>query len=180
MPDNVLPFPTRANREGEIAQDQKAAEDKKAVSDRFRAKSMRKRLADKKMIDKLSDRIRAAKNLGRILKEMEANGYKSKSLLRDLDMGDRDDSTKQLYNYVLAEDATPEPNSKKVRALTKTASKYLRIAEGAAKAMKSDADLIVLRLFENTSYQVADDVPDEKIASMDQMRELLVGRRREE
>jgi hypothetical protein len=41
--------------------------------------------------------------------------------------------------------------------------------------MKSDADLIVLRLFENTSYQVADDVPDEKIASMDQMRQFLVG-----
>jgi hypothetical protein len=72
-------------------------------------------------------------------------------------------------------DVAPGPGSKKVRALTKTASLYVRLAEGAAKLTKSDPDLIVLRLFENTSYQVADDIPDEKIASMDQMRGLLVG-----
>jgi hypothetical protein len=81
----------------------------------------------------------------------------------------------QLYNYILPEGPAPEPDSKRVGALTKTASKYLRLAECAAKAMGRDSDVIVLRLFENTSYQVADDVPDEKIASMDQIRELLVG-----
>jgi hypothetical protein len=175
MPDNVIPFLTRAGREDEKVQDQKAAEEKKAVSDRSRAKSMCKRLDDKPMITKVSDRIRVAKNLGRILDEMEAQGHKPEKLLRDLGMGKPGDSTKQLRNYVLADEATAETDSKKVGALTKTAALYLRIAEGAAKAMKSASDLIVLRLFENTSYQVADDVPDEKIASMDQMRELLVG-----
>ncbi|MDH2344947.1 hypothetical protein [Bradyrhizobium sp. SSUT77] len=153
---------------------EKAAEAKRLVSDRLRAKSIRKRLDDRKMIDKVSDRIRVAQNLKSILNELKAKGLRSESLLRDLRMGQKGDSTKQLHNYVLPEDGTPDPNSKRVQALTKTASKYLRLAEGAAKALNYDPDLIALRLFENTSYQLADDVPDEKIASMDQIRELLV------
>jgi len=175
MRDNVIPLPTRAERDSTKAKGQKDAEDKKIASEHMRAKAMRKRLDDHKMINKVSDRIRVAKNLWRILNEMEAQGHKSEKLLRDLHMGRPDDSTKQLYNYVLPEDATPEPDSKKVHALTKTASLYLRIAQGAAKAMKSDPELIVLRLFENTSYQVEGDVADEKIAVMEQMRQLLVG-----
>jgi hypothetical protein len=175
MPDNVVPFPIRAKRENDATLGQKAADEKSAVSDRIRAQSLHRRLDDKKMMNKESDRIRVAKNLERILNEMKAKGQSPERLLRDLGMGKGGDSTKQLYNYVLPEDATPEPRSTRVRALTKTASLYLRIAEGAAKAMKDDPNLIVLRLFENTSYQVADDVPDEKIASMDQIRELLVG-----
>jgi hypothetical protein len=53
------------------------------------------------MVNKGSDRIRIAKNLGRILDEMEAAGHSSERLLRDLRMGKPGDSTKQLYNYVL-------------------------------------------------------------------------------
>lgn len=173
--DNVISFPTRAGRESEKAQGEKVAEEKRAASDRIRATLMRQKLTDKPRINKESDRIRIAKNLSLILNEMKATGYKASKLLRDLDMGTNGDSTKQLRNYALPENATLESSSTHIRVLTKTAAKYLRIAEGASKAMRSDAFLIVLRLFENTSYQVNDDVPDEKIASMDQIRELLVG-----
>ena len=172
--DNVLPFLPRAQRESEKVQSEKHAEEKRAVSDRLRAKLMRQRLDDKPMIHKESDRIRVAKHLWRILNDMKAKGYKPERLLRDLRMGKEGDSTKQLRNYALPEDATLESRGTQIGTLTRKASLYLRIAEGAAKAMNDDTDLIVLRLFENTSYQVADDVPDEKIASMDQIRELLV------
>ena len=175
MADNVIPFQSGAGRESDRAQSQRDADKKQEVSDRLRAISMRKRLDERKMIDKASDRIRVAKNLGLILSELKTRGHSPEKILRDLRMGNENDSTKQLYNYVLTEGPAHEPDSKRVRVLTKTASKYLRIAECAAKAMGGDPDLIALRLFENTSYQVADDVPDEKIASMDQIRELLVG-----
>ena len=75
----------------------------------------------------------------------------------------------------MPEGLTPERGNARVQKLTKRASLYLEMAEGAAKAINGDADLIVLRLFENTSYQVTDDVSDEKIASMAQIRELLAG-----
>lgn len=175
MPENIIQFPIGAARETDKALIEKAGEARRLVSDQFRAKAMRKRLEDRKMIDKVSDRIRVAQNLRLILNELKAKGLRSESLLRDLRMGQKGDSTKQLHNYVLPEGGTLDPNSKRVKALTKTASKYLRLAEGAAKALDHDPDLIVLRLFENTSYQLAHDVPDEKIASTDQIRELLVG-----
>jgi hypothetical protein len=175
MTDNIIPFQTAAGRESDRAQNQKDADTRQAVSDRLRAISMRKRLDDRKMIAKVSDRIRVAKNLGLILSELKTKGHSPEKILRDLRMGSKNDSTKQLYNYVLPEGSALEQDSTKVRALTKTASKYLRIAECAAKAMGGDPDTIALRLFENTSYQVADDLPDEKVASMDQIRGLLVG-----
>ena len=172
--NNVVPLFGRALREAGRDESDKVAGEKKAASDRLRAKSLRMRLSEKEMINKESDRIRIAKNLGRILKEMEAKGYKSEKLLRDLGMGKEGDFTKQLYNYVLPEDVEAVPGSPRVRALIKAASLYLRIAEQAAAVMKTDVDLIALQLFENTTYQVDDDVPDERIASLDQIRELLV------
>jgi hypothetical protein len=174
-PNNVVPLFGHALREAGRDQMDKAAAEKKAATDRLRAKSLRVRLLEKTMINKESDRIRVAKNLGRILNEMEAKGYKSEKLLRDLGMGKEGDSTKQLYNYVLPENAEAVPASARVRALTKAASLYVRLAERAATVMKADVELVVLRLFENTTYQVDDAVPDERIAPLDQIRELLVG-----
>lgn len=122
-----------------------------------------------------SDIINVAKNLGRILDRMEAKGWKRSQLLRDLNMGKNIDSTKQLYTYELPADATGETHTKRIGKLTKTCGLYARIAEGAAKAMGEDADLIVLHLFDGTGYQVADDASDETIASMEHIRDLLVG-----
>lgn len=172
-PNNVIPLLTRADRENEAARGQKDTQEQKAISDAYRAKSIRKRLNEKIMITNTEDRIRVAQNLGRILNEMKAAGCDIKKVLRDLQMGSDLDSTKQLYNYTLSEDSIPEKNSVRVNKLTKKAALYLRIAEGAAKAINRDPETIVLRLFENTSYQVESDIPEEKIASMGQMREIL-------
>ncbi len=175
MADNIIQFSSGASREADKALIEKAAEARRLASNHIRAKLVRKRLEDRKMIEKVSDRIRVAQNLRLILNEMKANGLRIESLLRDLRMGQKGDSTKQLHNYILPEDPLPDQNSKRVRALTKTASKYVRLAEGAAKALDQDPDLIVLRLLDNTSYQLQDDVPDEKLTALDQIRELLVG-----
>jgi hypothetical protein len=170
MADNVIPFEPYASRENQ----DKAAQERKTVSDRNRAKKIRQRLNDNPMIHSESDRFHVAKNLGRILDDMEAKGHKREKLLRKLGRGQEGDSTKQFYNYTLPADAVFEKETNRVRKLTKHADKYLPIAEAAADTMNEDKVLIMLRLFENTKYQVTEDISDEQLAYLEQIRKLLV------
>jgi hypothetical protein len=175
MTDNVIPFSTLDSREGAKADSESAAGASKTAADASRAKSMRKKLVEKPNILRENDRIKVAQNLGRILQRMESRGYGRSQLLRDLAKGKEGDSTKQLRTYVLAADATPEKNAKQIKVLTKSAKRYLEIAEGAANVMGEDTELIALQLFADTTYQVLDEASDETIASMEQLRKLLVG-----
>jgi len=170
MANNVIPFRSHASRENL----EKAERERKVVSDRIRANKMRQRLEEKPIIHSESDRFHVAKNLGRILENMKSKDYRPAMLLRQLGMGQAEESTKRLYNYTLRADATLEKARDRVSRLTKKAAKYLRIAEAAAKVMNDDQELIVLRLFENTKYQVTEDISDEQVAYLEQMRDLLV------
>lgn len=174
MTDNVIPFSTLANRETVKADSEKAAGARKTISDAQRAKLTHKKIAEKPVIHGINDKIRVAMNLGRLLARMEDKGHKRSQLLRDMGKGTAEDSTKQLRTYVLADGATVETHAKQIRVLTKTAAKYVEIAEAAAVAMGEDAALIVLPLFEDTSYQVEEDASDETVESMEQIRQLLV------
>lgn len=174
MTDNVVPLRTLANREAVKADSEKAAGARKTLSDAQRAKLLRQKIAEKPVIHGNNDRVRVATNLGSILARMETKGHKRSQLLRDLGRGKAEDSTKQLRTYVLADGATPESHAAHIRVLAKTAAKYVEIAEAAAVAMGEDTELVVLQLFEDTTYQVEDDTTDETIASMEQIRELLV------
>ena len=57
----------------------------------MRAKAIRERIAERKMIDKESDRTQVAQNLRHILNEMEAKGHRSEKLLRGLGKGSEGD-----------------------------------------------------------------------------------------
>ncbi len=170
MKNNIIPFSPYKSRENS----EKAEQERKAVSDRTRARKISKRIIENPMIHSDSDRFHVAKNLGRILDDMESKGYKRETLLRELKMGQTGDSTKQLYNYVVRADAIFEKSRNRIRKLTKHAAMYLRIAEAAATTMNQDRELIVLRLFENTKYQVTEDITDEQVAYLEKIRQLLV------
>ncbi len=130
MANNVIPFKPYASRENL----EEAEQERKAVSDRGRARKILQRLKDRPIIHSEPDRFHVAKNLGRILDDMESKGYQRETLLRQrLKMGQEGDSTKQLYNYVVPADALFENSGNRIRKLIKHAEKYLRIAEACRR-----------------------------------------------
>jgi hypothetical protein len=168
MTDNVIPF-TRASREGL----EKAEQERKEASDRLRAERVHRRVNDKPMIERDSDRFHIAKNLGSILVEMERRGHRRAAFVKDIGRGNRLDSTKFLYTYTLPADADLETVGARLGKLAKKAPRYVELAKAAAVKMKENPELIVLRLFQNTTYEVLEDISDEQFAYLQQMSKLL-------
>jgi hypothetical protein len=136
---------------------------------------MHQKIHDQPTMNRASDRFQVAKNLHSIFDELERHGCRRSTLLRKLGKAERIDSTKILYNYTLPSDAELENVTDRVRKLTKKARKYLDLAEAAAVEMKEQRELIVLRLFQNTTYEVPDDISDEQIAYLQETSKLLTG-----
>ncbi len=127
------------------------------------------------MMNRDSDRFHVAKNLGRMLEEMEVKGHRKTALLGKLGMGQPDGSTKVLYNYTLPADAELEHVAGRVRKLTKKAGKYLPLAKEAAAQLNEPCELAVLKLFQNTSYEVLEEIADEQFAYLREISEILLG-----
>jgi len=167
---NVIPFADRASSRDPL---ELAEKEKKQASDRVRADQIHQKILANPMMNRPTDRFQVAKNLGLIFDEMEKKGCRRASLLQKIGRAQKIDSTKILYNYTLSSDAEFEQSIDRVRKLTRKANKYLDLAKAAADEIKVERDLIVLQLFQNTTYEVTDEISEEQITYLQEINKLL-------
>ena len=80
-----------------------------------------------------------------ILEDFEREGHgKKEAVLRDANMGEKGNSTKQLFNYTLP----PNALEKRIDRLVKRTDKYRVLAEMAAKKATWDEKEVFIELFE--------------------------------
>jgi hypothetical protein len=109
------------------------------------------------------DRKIVARNLGEILTRFEREGKgRKEAVLRAAHMGEKGNSTKQLYHYVLSGPTSPE---KRIARLVKRTDGYIKIAKTAADIAGWDKQDVLVDLFRRSSYgsdtpTPASDLPD--------------------
>jgi hypothetical protein len=99
------------------------------------------------------DREAVAKHLWKILDEFERNGHgKKEAVLRDANMAEKGNSTKQVHYYTLpAFDAASDALKKRIDRLVKRTAKYRLLAELAAKKAGWDKQDVLIELFQGSS-----------------------------
>jgi hypothetical protein len=104
------------------------------------------------------DRKVVAKNLWVILDAFERNGHgKKEAVLREANMGDERDSTKQLYYYTLPPfDTVSAALEKRIERLVKRTDRYRQLAEVAAKKAGWDKQEVLIELFKGSSYDTSE------------------------
>jgi hypothetical protein len=107
------------------------------------------------------DREAVAKHLWKILDEFERNGHgKKEAVLRDANMGEKGNSTKQVHYYTLpAFDAASDTLKKRIDRLVKRTAKYRLLAELAAKKAGWDKQDVLIELFQGSSYDASEHGP---------------------
>jgi len=111
---------------------------------------------EKRMMNQASERGIVAENLGRILTRLENwQGIRKVGVLRMANLGNPDaDSTKRLYNYMLAADLDDESRRKREKKLARKALNYIRLVAAAAKLAPVSEDELIVELFSGTSYEL--------------------------
>lgn len=101
----------------------------------------------------IEDKKIVAKNLWQILEDFEREGHgKKEAVLRDANMGEKGNSTKQLFNYTLP----PNALEKRIDRLVKRTDKYRVLAEMAAKKATWDEKEVLIELFKGSSYDASE------------------------
>jgi hypothetical protein len=109
----------------------------------------------------IEDRKIVAKNLWNILDKFERDGHaKKETVLRDANMGEKGNSTKQLFYYTLPPfDTVSAALEKRIDRLVKRTDKYRRLAEVAAKRAEWDRQIVLIELFKGSSYDASGQGP---------------------
>jgi hypothetical protein len=109
----------------------------------------------------IEDRKIVAKNLWNILDKFERDGHaKKETVLRDANMGEKGNSTKQLFYYTLRPfDTVSAALEKRIDRLVKRTDKYRRLAEVAAKKAEWDTQGVLIELFKGSSYDASEQGP---------------------
>ncbi len=129
----------------------------RARLDSTRAVQVRGEIAKCPRIEKANQRIQIAQNMWKIFRDVEQRGYRKATVLREAGLGDDLDSTKRAYNYALDPECDDEKRAAAAKRLTKTASKYVRLAEKAAEIANVSKDQYLLALVAGSQYDVAMD-----------------------
>jgi hypothetical protein len=106
----------------------------------------------------IEDRKVVAKNLWNILDGFERDGHgKKEAVLRDANMGEKGNSTKQLHYYTLPPfDAASDALKKRIDRLVKRTAKYRLLAEQAAKKAGWDKQDVLIELFQGSSFDASE------------------------
>ena len=111
-------------------------------------------LSENPKMTHIEDRKAVAKNLWNILDRFERKGHgKKEAVLREANMGEEGNSTKQLHYYTLPpSDAASDAPKKRIDRLVKRTAKYRSLAELAAKKAGWDKQDVLIELFQGSSY----------------------------
>ncbi|MBW7848860.1 MAG: hypothetical protein H3C38_00015 [Rhodospirillales bacterium] len=146
MSGKVIAFPNRPRHEtSQVNKTRPLSE---------RAAAIRQAAKNKRMLTRATERGIVARNLYRILLDFERDsGISRVEVLRAVGLGNPEvESTKRLHYYTLPGELEEGGRKRREKKLAKSAARYIRFVDAAAKLAKVSADEKLVELFAGTSY----------------------------
>jgi hypothetical protein len=121
-----------------------------------------------------TDRERIAENLFRLLARLETDkGGRRATLCRTVLHSPDHESTKRLRNFELDPEKEGEARQKQINTLYKKLTKYIDLAEAAARDASEDVDAVLLNLVHGTSLVRAGSAPPEDAMTKNLKEQLI-------
>jgi hypothetical protein len=145
MSDNIISFPKKPEQ-GIFRRER---------YDQWRIRAIKKKIEDKRPMG-FKDRITVAENLWRILGRLEKSQtpVRRTTVAQEVWKGDKVDSTKRFYRFVINPKLSEEEKQIRGKNLTQKIALYKRIAQAAAALGGLDVDEITADLVERSNYDV--------------------------